>query len=1669
MSDTTPQEQPTSIGDAAIATASSIVPNLPLLPRKPSDFAPKVQTVDEILGETPLVDDILKDPQPWYSKSPAVSHFVKGFTETWDSMMNTQSEEGKPVTARKAMENAGILAPVNSRVKSFTQTFNELIYDTLAITAGGFTGAAEAALATGVPREAIGAITEVFPAGRLTGLPHGVPLGAPSPLARRLGVQPPLDLDAAADLGVFGGRRSDITAAGRFDPNATVGTAPREVVAEPAPLRGEASTGPFGGPEPAIPASLRETAATLNPELFAAHDAFVARKAEVQALIDEEIQARREHPAVQEAERQIEDIRSKARGINQTLTARQNRAIAEREAAIEDYLRTDTPAMSFLRKGLIEADEGLRSTGPQVGQAIRDVAEATKAPEVVAPRGATTTINRVPGGYQVVVDTPTHSGQIVAPDAVTAEAQATALKAAYAQREAIITAKTEAEAGRPVPYTTSASGRVHVVMDGESVPLDLTAAERKMVRAAEHAGNLENRAEEVARHSADVQSILRKGIERLKTEALPMAEKPGVAEAQARLERQLSTTGQLSSSQIQREFGVGFSEANRLRDRLIQKNAAKLRELYQRNQSIAADTEKKLVTAGRPEAEAKAAGKIVQALYETHAARFQGEKGSAWQIYQQEAPSITQGRRSRARAGELGQPARGKIGLADPSDPRTARALITFFKRADASTFMHETGHDWLERLVRDATDARAPASLRNDVREIHDWLGIREGEAISDAAHEQFARGFERYLMEGTAPSRGLARVFEQFKNWLTEIYRSALSLDVPMNDNIRRVFDRMLVPEHEPIIAPEPRAVPDPVAQARATPPHMAEDKANDIAKEREAASTQLSAEIQVGRRAARSRPERTSVSDGGTEDPKTVFRRTVGAGPDDNLGEGRTVSSRESETPQGTGEAFGPADKPLVDYEGNIRVENLNTPEDVSKAIIDASGENSGFIEARRGVLADQETIRLAEDMGVDPKTLDKWVIGQAWTAEQIVFARRLLRTAATDVHDLALRVATTTDEGTLLAYAEARQRLAMIQERVSGATAEAGRALRAFRLLKLEGDIEAIDAQIATDTGHNLAGLRREARMLSQLELPEAINKLVSRMRDAEWGKMFTEAWLNALVSGPHTHIVNTGTNLGVMLGAVPETAVASAVGRIFRTFGREQGVTAGEVIDRMHGVSAGSIDGMRGLFAMLKDENAIPILDARLGLTNPLESTTHAIPGLVGKIVRTPGRFLSAEDQFFKAVAFQQELNVLARRTAINEGLVGDALASRIEELRGNPTKGMRDAAYQHAQYQTFQSQLGKYSQWIADLSNIHPLARFILPFVRTPVNLLKYAVERGPLGFFSKEVWNNMRGANGAVARDTQIARMAVGNMVALGVGYMALNGLISGGGPNNNEEIMTLRMTGWQPYSFKVGNMWISYQRFDPFSNTVGVAADMAALAKTWVTGKDEFGRDYDAERFMALGAMSIYRNLFDKMSLRGATGLAQALIDYPQHGKSFVKGLAGSVIPGAIGQTARMLDDFDRETRTVWEAVQGRIPWMREDLMPRRDRWGEPFTAKEWGPLQMKMAHEDPVNQAMLDLGINVDQPRRQINGVDLTEKQYDDYVALSGRTAKDLLNGIVTRQFRTMPPGAQIETITDIISTAREMASGQVMANSINSDNNLIQRGLDLRTKVLETGHR
>lgn len=125
-------------------------------------------------------------------------------------------------------------------------------------------------------------------------------------------------------------------------------------------------------------------------------------------------------------------------------------------------------------------------------------------------------------------------------------------------------------------------------------------------------------------------------------------------------------------------------------------------------------------------------------------------------------------------------------------------AIVTLFADANFSTLIHELGHVFLEEMFRDAQSATAPDGLKADVGRIRAWfktnkVGVTRG-VIPVAAHEMFARGFERYAMEGKAPSVDLRGAFAQFRDWLLRIYKSVRALRAPITTEIREVFDRML-----------------------------------------------------------------------------------------------------------------------------------------------------------------------------------------------------------------------------------------------------------------------------------------------------------------------------------------------------------------------------------------------------------------------------------------------------------------------------------------------------------------------------------------------------------------------------------------------------------------------------------------------------------------------------------------------------------------------------------------------------------------------------------------------------------------------------------------------------------------------------------------------------------
>ena len=146
----------------------------------------------------------------------------------------------------------------------------------------------------------------------------------------------------------------------------------------------------------------------------------------------------------------------------------------------------------------------------------------------------------------------------------------------------------------------------------------------------------------------------------------------------------------------------------------------------------------------------------------------------------------------------LAQPEGERGGFVPKEFTKDGRAMVGLFKHADLSTFLHESGHWFLESY---ADMAKASPVLQQDMQSVLNWVGVQDlatwqGMTLEQKRthHEQFARGFEAYLYEGKAPTLELQGLFARFRAWLARVYSDIKGLNVELTNEVRAVLDRML-----------------------------------------------------------------------------------------------------------------------------------------------------------------------------------------------------------------------------------------------------------------------------------------------------------------------------------------------------------------------------------------------------------------------------------------------------------------------------------------------------------------------------------------------------------------------------------------------------------------------------------------------------------------------------------------------------------------------------------------------------------------------------------------------------------------------------------------------------------------------------------------------------------
>jgi len=399
----------------------------------------------------------------------------------------------------------------------------------------------------------------------------------------------------------------------------------------------------------------------------------------------------------------------------------------------------------------------------------------------------------------------------------------------------------------------------------------------------------------------------------------------------------------------------------------------------------------------------------------------------------------------------------------------------------------------------------------------------------------------------------------------------------------------------------------------------------------------------------------------------------------------------------------------------------------------------------------------------------------------------------------------------------------------------------------------------------------------------------------------------------------------------------------------------------------------------------------------LGIRDPKKVAEYVEDSLSALITRSNRNFSTAHlikeaEQFVqgpfatpaareKAIAdYVQQAQSEALETARRNKLVGEDSRDNdfmaLEEL----ARDWVDPNIKSADEIAFSEQLGPTMQKLQGFVSGVPLGFIVAPFIRTPTNILKFSFSRllapGEIAYntakylkggeYAKKIDALQNGKAPAlektrkslleqinavkpdgspdlIARAEAKGKLATGTLfnTALAFTVYHFKDKINGGGPKDFRQRKVWMAAGNMPYSIKVGDTWMSYQRLDPIATIIGVYADMADLLED---GKMHSIDSTTFEKISSALTLTLTRNATNKSYLAGIDKFFSLIFD-PEStsGAKYLGAAAGGFIPNILNQGQSITGDQElKEARAFADVILKRIPGVTMDL--KRNPLGEP-----------------------------------------------------------------------------------------------------------------------------
>lgn len=466
--------------------------------------------------------------------------------------------------------------------------------------------------------------------------------------------------------------------------------------------------------------------------------------------------------------------------------------------------------------------------------------------------------------------------------------------------------------------------------------------------------------------------------------------------------------------------------------------------------------------------------------------------------------------------------------------------------------------------------------------------------------------------------------------------------------------------------------------------------------------------------------------------------------------------------------------------------------------------------------------------------------------------------------------------------------------------------------------------------------NMAKIGKASSQREKDILLAEIQSMISEKLPSTTGeKMRTLARISMLFNAK-TQIRNVLGNVVVMPRALLSDAIGSGIDKAVsgKTGMRTTGTFKASSLKGVpHGISEAFYDYRHGI-------NTRNVQNDRfdLGTTGAFKGKNILSKG-VKKIDDLTSFMLDAGDRGFYEMWYE---NSLANQMALNN----------VSE----PTQAMEDLAAVEAAQRTWQDDNG-YTSFVSDVKRGlnrlnfkgYGLGDIVMPFVKTPANLVKAVVDYSPVGVV-KALMKDSRNLNLAIntgkgvaaaqrAYVNDLSKGITGTLLLIFYGFLADKGIIKGDASEDKDvRNFERNILGMLPYSVKIGDKTYSYEWAQPVGGTAAVAAN---AVEGYKTSRQQGGT----------GLASVTNALYSGVRAMGTTlfnlSFLEGLKNFFNSGDP-IKGITESVgaelskfLPTALGQVAQTMDEYNRTTyvygnplRTNINKALLKIPGARETL---------------------------------------------------------------------------------------------------------------------------------------